>query len=218
MPNLDLMSSNGDGTIRCYPPPFYQIYSVHLDVDNSNKNCSNIVPVIYGLLPNKREATFIRFFNLFESKLGVKILLFKCDYEQAQLNAIQNVYPEAKTTGCFYHYNRAVWRKLKINKLNKTRSEINYGRLITLLTMLPPKYIQKTWKDILANVQMNTGMKKFITYFEKQWMAISFHKISVYKDNHRTKKQVEGWHRRVRARIPQSPNFYLFLYKIKKEI
>lgn len=207
----------GDGTFRCCPPPFYQIYGVHLDLDSNNDN-SNIIPVNYGLLPNKSEETYIRFFNLLKNELNVQIRHFKCDYEQAQFNAIKRVYPEAVTTGCFFHYNRAIWRKIKQLKLNKSRAGRNIGRLTSLLPMLPPEFVQQSWKDIIGSVDLrDEKIKKFKAYFEKQWIKISHRELSVFKDKHRTTNQIEGWHRRLRARIPQSPNLFLYLHKLKKE-
>lgn len=113
--------------------------------------------MIYGLLPNKREATYIRFFNLLKSKLllliKLKIIHFKCDYEQAQFNAVQRL----KLLVASIIIIVLSGANKKKNNLDKTRSERNFGRLIALLPMPPPKYIQNTWKDILANVQMTTG-------------------------------------------------------------
>ncbi|CAH0760653.1 unnamed protein product, partial [Diatraea saccharalis] len=93
-----------DGTFMSAPPPFYQFYVLHLDI-NSTKMCTNIVPVIYTLLPNKSQETYTRLYNILKQKLGIIIKTFKCDYEMAQINAVKSVFPEAEITGCYRHYN-----------------------------------------------------------------------------------------------------------------
>lgn len=89
------------------PPPFYQFYVLHLDIDASKKY-TNIIPVIYTILPNKSQET--RLYNILKEKLGIIIQTFKSDYEMAQINAVKSVFPQAEITGCYRHYNAAIWK------------------------------------------------------------------------------------------------------------
>lgn len=59
----------GDGTFKSVPPPIYQLYTVHLDL-GFNYATTNIAPVIYGLLPNKSQETYKRFFSMIKEKLN----------------------------------------------------------------------------------------------------------------------------------------------------
>lgn len=43
-----------DGTFKVTPEQFYQLYTVHATVNGV------VVPMVYGLLPNKSEATYRR--------------------------------------------------------------------------------------------------------------------------------------------------------------
>lgn len=43
-----------DGTFKVTPDQFYQLYTVHADIN------SIVVPMAYGLLPSKSEATYTR--------------------------------------------------------------------------------------------------------------------------------------------------------------
>lgn len=47
----------GDGTFLSVLVPFFQLYTLHVDV-NSNGKITNVNPVIYALLPNKTEQTY----------------------------------------------------------------------------------------------------------------------------------------------------------------
>lgn len=90
-----------DGTFKVAPKPFYQLYVLHLDI-NSDKKRTNIVPVIYALLPNKTEETYNRLFAIIKN-MEVDIETFKCDYELVQITAVSNMFPEAVISGCYHH-------------------------------------------------------------------------------------------------------------------
>jgi hypothetical protein len=53
----------GDGTFRCVPSPFNQLYTIHLDLGSTIETV-NVKPMIYALLPNKSERTYIRLFEI----------------------------------------------------------------------------------------------------------------------------------------------------------
>lgn len=205
-----------DGTFRCCPKIFYQLYSLHLDI-MSSVNSTNVVPVIYGLLPNKSEETYTRFFKLIKEKLGVSITDFKCDYEQAQINAIEKIYPEASVSGCYHHYNDAIWRKSKELKLNKTRDGRNITRLCSHLPLLPAEYTREAWASIQNIAPQTEEMDKFKEYFVNQWYPKLETIISCAENKHRTTNPVEGFHRRLNSRFPRSPNIFLFIKCLLKE-
>lgn len=95
-----------DGTFKSAPKPFYQMFVLHMDLA-SDENTTNIVPVIYALLPNKSEQTYMRLFSLIKENLQIQIKTFKSDYEIAIMNAVSAVFPQARVTGC-YHFNAAI--------------------------------------------------------------------------------------------------------------
>lgn len=77
----------GDGTFHV-PPPFYQLYTIHIDVDSCNE-MTNIVPLLYALLPDKSQNTYERLFTLIKDQFGSDIPYYKCDFEVAQMNAFK---------------------------------------------------------------------------------------------------------------------------------
>lgn len=92
-----------DGTFQTCPQPFYQLVSLHIDL-GSTEESNNVAAVVFGLLPNKREETYVRFFSLSKEHLKVRIQCLKSDYEIAIMNAAKQVFPEAEVFGCLYHY------------------------------------------------------------------------------------------------------------------
>lgn len=146
----------GDGTFKRCPKPFFQFFSIHVDL-NSSSEYTNILPVIYALLPNKTEVTYIRLFTLIRDVLNIDIRNFKCDYEAGLMNAFKAVFPRAVVTGCFYHYNRAVWKK---GRELKVKNEII--RHTANLPLLPIKYIDAGWRAIMNRAPKTARNDKFI--------------------------------------------------------
>ena len=79
----------------------------------STKESTNVVPVIFSLLPNKQEKTSVRLFSLLKTKLNFNPRVFKLDFETATINAIKIVFPKTEIQGCNFHFNQAIWRKVQ---------------------------------------------------------------------------------------------------------
>jgi hypothetical protein len=60
--NADIFSC--DGTFYTCPKLFYQIYSMHIPIDDI------MTPVIYDFLPGKSQAAYTRFFTLIKDKIA----------------------------------------------------------------------------------------------------------------------------------------------------
>jgi hypothetical protein len=204
----------GDSTFKSVPKPFYQFFSLHLDI-GSDEDHTNIVPMIYALLPNKQKNTYIRLFDAIKTKLSVQIDLYKCDYEVAQYNAFQIVYPEAQLTGCYFHFNKSVWKKGNDLNLTTTREGSYAVRLTANLPLLPTKHISEAWIEILQITPDTQEMQNFHTYVNKQWLSLPM--ISCANEKHRTTNSVEAWHRRLNSRVSAKPTFISFLETLRKE-
>lgn len=128
------------------------------------------------------------------------------------------VFPEAEVTGCYHHFNDAVWKYVKKIKLNKTRKGRNVARMSAIIPLVPENDIPEAWHCILENAKNSSEMKRFRKYFESTWYPKkSPATLSCAGQRHRTTNALEGRHRRINARIPKNPNLYLFLYKLRKE-
>ncbi|KAL0810606.1 hypothetical protein ABMA28_010723 [Loxostege sticticalis] len=206
-----------DGTFFAAPDPFYQLYVVHIDL-NSDASTTNIIPVIYGLLPNKTQDTYERFYRILQVKLGITITNFKSDYELAQLNAVQIIYPNAKITGCYRHFNAAIWKQFKKLKVLATKEGRNIARLSSILPLVPAPSIPEAWRYISTKAPNTPEIRKFKRYFEKQWYPrLSPEVLSCAGQRHRTTNALEGWHHRLNVRLPKKCGLYLFIHKLRKE-
>lgn len=94
-----------DGTFKTAPLLFYQIFTIH-GIYNGH-----VVPLVYCLLPNKKEITYVTVLNkLKDLKPDLKPKSVMLDYELATLNAFQKVFPGIKCRGCIFHMNQSFYR------------------------------------------------------------------------------------------------------------
>lgn len=143
----------GDGTFKCVPRPFYQLFSIHIDL-HSDRNTTNVIPVLYALLPNKSQSTYIRLFEIIKS-YGIKLKKFKCDYEVAVMNAVKAVYPQCVVSGSYFHYQKAVWEKAKDLNVTTTSEERQIVRMANLLPLLPAANIPEGRQIILSKIEVS---------------------------------------------------------------
>lgn len=205
----------GDGTFKRAPKPFKQFFSIHVDL-NSCKNYTNIVPIIYALLPDKSEETYRRLFSFLKESLCVEISYFKCDFETGLMNAVKSVFPNVELRGCYFHFNRAVWKKGKQVGLTDSRVGKEIVRMTTNLPLVPVDKLIEGWTSIVNEAPKTEVMTKFAQYFDKQWLKSPM-LICCATERHRTNNGIEGWHRRLNVRVPHKSTLILFLYILRKE-
>lgn len=184
---------------------------------NSDDETVNIVPFIYALLPGKSTSTYVRLFELVKEHFDIVIDKYRCDFEPAQYQAIKIVFPNVSVAGCYFHFSKAV----KYNAKKIGLSDTAEGRITTVnaanLPLLPGARINEGWIAIVQESNKSEKMARFQLYFERQWIKLMPTMISCAGDTHRTNNGLEGWHRRLNARVPPNCTLILFLQKLKKE-
>lgn len=207
----------GDGTFKVAPRLFYQLYTLHINA-SQNDDTVNFVPLIYILLPNKTQATYERLFTILRDQFLLNIEQYKCDYELAVIQAVNVVYPNAKVTGCYFHYWKALSKKSKNVGLKDIDGGDRITRMYMQLALLPPIMIPEGFLAILELNSSSAECTTFSDYFSKQWIIlITTDKFSCYKEIFRTNNPIEGWHGRLKNRIPVKPPLYRFIQLLKKE-
>jgi hypothetical protein len=205
-----------DGTFQITPRPFYQVYSLHVNLSDNNKE-NQFIPLVYALLPNKTQNTYTRLYTILKEKLSLNIDTFKCDFEVANINAVKQVFPEAKISGCFYHFQKAVRDKADNLGLESSQGK-KIVRLCCMLAHLPSQFIPEAYLSINEEMPDSDTYRKFDKYFSDFWLnKITTNLISCYKENVRTTNSIEGWHHRINTRIPKHPSILLFVDLLKKE-
>lgn len=193
-----------DGTFKFCVQPFYQLYTLHVDL-GSTKTHNNIVPVIYALLPNKTKNTYETMFRLIKSQIAKwSPKCFIMDFEMAAMQAVQNVFPETPVAGCYFHFTRCLWRKCKYFGINKSNFLKKHIKRCTALAHLPKSSVSDGWLYIMSRSPRDAKLSKFNDYFVEQWLCESsffFDKWCCYNRQHRTTNMVENWHSTINKKV-----------------
>lgn len=211
-----------DGTFKSAVPPFSQLYTIHADLGSTNDQNMNIIPVLYALLPNKKQSTYEIMLHLIKSQIvEFQPNLFITDFEFSALAAIRKVFPESKSRGCLFHFSQAVWRKAKQIGLTKSKVCKTHIKRCIALAYLPRELKSDGWLYILGECMQNDKkIAKFNQYFESTWLKPSacltdtwcFHDVP-YKTNN----VCESWNSRHNKKIKTKPNIAVLLKTLTKD-
>lgn len=208
----------GDGTFKIAPRPFCQCYTIHAEFNHTSKSTSAIIPVIYALLPDKSQSTYLRLFKILKNKLNINIGFYKSDYELAAMNAVQEVYPLVKKTGCFFHFKKAVWRKSKELGICNTEKGRRFTRLLVNLPLLPKVCIPEAWLTLIQKFNKVDKICQFQKYFENYWLGtVTIDVFCCENETRRTTNHLEGWHSKMNRKILRYSKLLHVIYKLKKE-
>ena len=144
-----------DGTFKVCREVFYQVYTVHGQQRTRN------FPCVLGLLPNKAEATYTRFFReLFirlenlENRNPDDILV---DFERAAVNSIHNLNPQIEVKGCFYHFSSNVCKRIQNvglqHRYNNDQELASQLRMLPAIAFLPAADVIQDFEELVDEIR-----------------------------------------------------------------
>ena len=131
-----------DGTFATAPRLFYQIVTLHAFI------LGVMLPLVFGLLPNKDWNTYIRFLSLVKEKsesIGFTISPQRNmqDFEKGLMNACLHVFPGVIVKGCYFHYAQCLWQRIQGIGLSVSYRENadhrNWFRMLLAMPLFTPK-------------------------------------------------------------------------------
>lgn len=148
--------------------------------------------LIWALLPNKSKSTYLEMFSAIRQAFLERFShlpppprrVFLMDFELAAIDAVQEVFPDAVTKGCTFHFRQALNRN--IGTIGLSREYVSqdtylkdWVRQIMSLTLLPAVFVPTAWHMLktppyCADPDVSTKMLLFSKYFERTWMEGSF--------------------------------------------
>ncbi|XP_050706630.1 uncharacterized protein LOC126992005 [Eriocheir sinensis] len=159
----------GDGTFETTPLIFFQLYTIHAKIGNSYPPC------IYFLLPNKTAETYTRMIEILKMlHPGLNPSTILLDFELAAINAFKNEFPLARVSGCFFHLNQSVIRK--VNELGlKVRYETDRDFAMTVkslpaLAFVPIDEVPEVFEELGAAFPDEAECNDLIAYFESTYV------------------------------------------------
>jgi hypothetical protein len=99
-------------------------------------------------------------------------------FEVAIMKSLEKVFPEAKLSGCLFHFGSCIWRRLQACKLSiNYKSDSKFRNAIRLFlnhafvkTCYVWKEYNKIRKFLHEDVELNKSLKEFIQYFESTFL------------------------------------------------
>lgn len=224
-----------DGTFKCTPQGFYQVYTIHAFVQEQS------VPLLFALMPNK------------EAK-GYKILLTKMkqwqnnyepreimtDFETGMIKAINDVYKTTHHLGCFFHFIQSCTKRITkiggdvLKRFNKEEGFACSLKHLMALALVPKEKVHEYFDIIIAENLIPDQANEFVQYFEKYYIGRPdddrpgrrkdpVFKLSLWnchqlaaEERPKTNNAMEGWHHSFHEQFQYThPNIFKFIKAIK---
>lgn len=212
-----------DGTFYASPSYFYQLYTIHAMIDGY------MCPLVYGLLPNKQQTMYTRFFTLIqnfarEHNIPLSPETIMMDFETAAWRAVSIVFVGVQVRGCFFHFTQCMWRKVQYCGLVadfKDNEEVKKLVLrASVLPLVPLASVEDVWFQTLEECDNDSvPVSKFKDYVTEQWVEGDRRSWNHYEnDGPRTTNHVEGWHHKINNQLRHChPNIYTLIDLVQKE-
>lgn len=219
-----------DGTFKTTPAPFSQIYVI------LSERCGFVFPILYALLPNKKQSTYTSLFNKVKELWPTfNPSTITIDFETGVINSIRAVFPNSSIYGCFFHLIKNLKKKISeeglMSRYNSDPEFSLQARMIGALAFIPPDSLNEAFQVLQDNI--NEELHVILHYFEDSYMGrLNIHGQrsrplypneiwSVYSrtlaGNDRTNNHAEAAHRRMNAEFSlDHPTIFKFLKIIKK--
>ncbi len=168
--NMKLLSSNsdwlGDGTFKILPLLFYQLYSVLVIINNY------ILPLAFGLLPNKKQKINVKFFSMIKKHLNAYPSSHNVGFERALFNAVGKVFGnDVEIYGCYFHLSQNFFKHVKnlgLYVLYKTDFRFKHCFLLTQsLAFIPTDDVLEGFLKVKSNCLKNcAAFEPYLDYIE----------------------------------------------------
>ena len=207
--NLKLLSKHrdwlGDGTFKILPLLFLQLYSILVEINNF------IIPLAFGLLPNKTQRTYLKFFSMLKKRLTSNPNSINVDFEKAVFNAVQKTFGAGvEIYGCYFHLSQNFFkhvRKMEFYIMYLTDTHVKQCFLFTqALAFLPSKDVLSGFLIVKQFCIENCArFMPFLDYVEKYYIG---GRDSISNKRHKAYFPINTWnlHLRILENKPRTNN------------
>ncbi|KAK0404010.1 hypothetical protein QR680_017238 [Steinernema hermaphroditum] len=170
---LDQLSTSkeifADGTFAVVPALFKQLYTLHYRVGESRTT----MPALYCLLPNKKKETYISLLGavqrLAPSFNSSSVMV---DYEFGAMSAFEEVFPQIRVSGCFFHLAQSQRKRLKDGLKLAIRNDANLDlqvRMVRAMALVPKTHVMEVWGELTA--ELDPRLDSMRKWFEETYVG-----------------------------------------------
>ncbi|XP_071956825.1 uncharacterized protein [Antedon mediterranea] len=222
-----------DGTFKLIRDPFYQLFSIHSFITHGTS--MKQVPLLFAVMSGKRMVDYTAVLRAVIDLLpATNVEKIVTDFEASIWQAIREVMPLVRVSGCLFHYSQVCYRTnwclfktfvyymlfyifqavyRKVQELGLTRAyradpATNMTiRQLMALPVLPLEHIDAVFREL---EQLDGGvlaLADLMMYMRTtliQGNVFSPEDWVVYRQNIRTNNDLEGWHRRLNNRAKRA--------------
>ena len=216
-----------DGTFKICPKNYYQLVNIF----GFNKNKNFYMPLNYILLTSKNEELYTEAFEhlirLIQSHTNIKSfddVKITADFELGLRKSIKKVFKGSLLNGCFFHYCKAIWKKIKALHLFKKENRIN-TLIIAFILKAYPFIKDKNREDYCKKItdyceSLKGNYIKLKNYFYKYWKETEIFNFTELDNNeiiNRTNNIVESFHRKLNHQVSHfHPKCSYLIEELKK--
>lgn len=211
-----------DATFRVTPAPFCQCLVI-MALDAAT---NTYVPCVWSLMTSRNEYLYCEILHAV-----VVLLKYKwnpsavtVDFEAALINAVKYQFPQSRIVGCYFHFQQALFRKMRNLGIDEESASAGCKKL-RKLTRVRNTEIQATIDSLKRGTEMGKNCwTPFWNYFSNTWMKkfpSNLWNISWSKDKQevkRTNNCLERYNRRMGEKFLNAhPNVFSFVSVIREE-
>ncbi len=209
-----------DGTFYVVPKLFYQLFTINGIIGEHS------FPLVHVLMTHKSEELYLAVAEkVCELCPHFSPQSFIGDFEQASYNAIGRWFPNARRSGCQFHFSRGLWKKVQKLGLEGTFKANDHFRYqvkcLMSLPFLPAAFIRPMAAHTFSSIRGMEGfanetkvqVRKFTSYVSRFWLTtVTPERMSVYDLRHSTNNHCEALHSRLKSRIrSHHPSIWTFV-------
>ena len=158
-----------NGTFSITPNIFYQVFTVHVLVNDVLVSYS--LPIRILSEQSQRDLkTLLEWVHFFTQNLQPETIL--TNFELASIQAIQERFPEAAISRCFFHLGQSLWRHVQVSELyhfyaNDDDIRANIKSLLAL-AFLPVNDVSNAFDELV--VSLFDEFQVVASYFENTYV------------------------------------------------
>ena len=135
-------------------------------------------PLLYSLLSDKTESTYVFMLNVLKSLLcDIECGIIMLDFEKASMYAFTQVFDQFSLMNCFFHLCQSVQRRIQKSFKVKYRTDKDFAlasRLVVFLAFVPPEHTETAFKALSIHVCTSYHeLMQTVNYFEQNYSGLA---------------------------------------------